>query len=200
MKKINCIIVDDEKNVCDKLELLLNMLPCIHVIKKFYKSIDAIKEIPLLKPDLVFIDIEMPIVNGFDVIEEIRKGGFNTTYIFATGHDHYILKALRKSAFDYILKPVDIDELKDVVNRFRRERFDKKYNHDLLSNLTDRETEVVELVMEGYSSKQIAEKLFLSKATIDSHRRNILDKLGCRSFKEVIGRLMANFSTTDGHR
>ena len=66
----------------------------------------------------MFIDIEMPRINGFEIIKIIRKAGVFPTFIFVTGYNQYAIKAIRNAAFDYLLKPVDIDELKEAIIRF----------------------------------------------------------------------------------
>ncbi|MBN2818022.1 MAG: response regulator transcription factor, partial [Bacteroidales bacterium] len=105
--------------------------------------------------------------------------------IFVTAFDQYSIKAIRSEAFDYLVKPIDLDELNAALNRFRQ----KKENLQIPQgwNLSEREKEVVTLVLTGKTSAQIAQELFLSKFTIDAHRKKILEKCGCNNFNELMG-------------
>lgn len=115
---LNVIIVDDEKDALESLDLMLNeYCSDIKVIGKINSVIEAIKEIQLKKPDLVFLDVEMPHGTGFDILDSIPDRTFEV--IFVTAYNHYAIKALKASAIDYIMKPTDIDELISAVNKVR---------------------------------------------------------------------------------
>ena len=188
---ITCIIIDDEQDACDRLESLLNKIPSVEVTAKATSADDALKAVTNLSPELVFIDVEMPAKNGFDLVKEIKEQGVHPTFIFVTGYDQYAIKAIRNEAFDFLLKPVDIDELKEAIERYRKVQQERKkiMLPDKLKkqySLTDREIEIIELLLEGKSSQQIADQLFISKHTVDTHRRNILEKLGISSTNELL--------------
>ena len=112
------IIVDDEKDAVNSMELMLNeFCSDITILGKAYSVIDAIKEIQNKKPDLVFLDVEMPHGTGFDVLDSIPDRTFEV--IFVTAYNDYAIKALKASAIDYILKPMDIDELTSAVDKVK---------------------------------------------------------------------------------
>ncbi len=116
-KKITCILIDDEKDALDGFEILLQNIGSVEIIAKIQNSEFAAKQAAELKPDVVFLDIDMPVKNGFEVLEDVNKLKINTQVVFVTAYNQYILKALRNSAFDYLTKPIDRLELKNVVNR-----------------------------------------------------------------------------------
>lgn len=113
------IIVDDEitsSQVLDKL--IQHYLPHLQVIAICNKPNDAIEKITSLKPDLVFMDIELPGMTGFDILEKIPSINFNI--IFTTAHSQYGIKAIQFSAIDYLLKPINIEELITSVERTQK--------------------------------------------------------------------------------
>ncbi|WP_282016362.1 response regulator transcription factor [Marinifilum flexuosum] len=184
MSKIKCFLLDDQINSIERLKSLLYQTDHVEVIGELCDPEKAIDLILQQKPELVFIDVEMPRMSGFDVVQEIRKNLFFPKFIFVTAYDQYAIKAIRAGAFDYILKPIDIDDLRDALDRFQNSQ--KKYHIPKDCCLSEREKEVVELVLDGKTSKEIGEFLNLSKHTIDSHRRNILDKTNVKSFQDLI--------------
>jgi two-component system LytT family response regulator len=108
---VNAIIVDDEKKSVLNLQILLkDHCPAINVIGTASNALEAVTKIMSDKPDVVFLDVQMPGYNGFDVLDQVSESGVIT--IFTTAHRDYAISALRKGAFDYLLKPIDIDELK----------------------------------------------------------------------------------------
>lgn len=184
MAKIKCFLLDDQINSIERLKSLLYQTNQAEIIGELCDPEKAIDQILKLKPELVFIDVEMPRMSGFQVVQEIRKSLFFPKFIFVTAYDQYAIKAIRAEAFDFILKPIDIDDLKEALNRFSDSQ--KKFHLPKGCCLTEREKEVVELVTEGKTSKEIGELLNLSRHTVDSHRRNILEKTNVKSFQELI--------------
>jgi two-component system LytT family response regulator len=113
---IKAIIVDDEPYCCESLTTLLQRFcPEIRVIDICYNGVTALKAIKEDSPQLVFLDIEMPKMNGFELLE--RLGEINFQLIFTTSYDQYAIKAIRFSALDYLLKPIDRDELQKAVQK-----------------------------------------------------------------------------------
>ena len=96
--------------------LLQKHVPEVTDIKTAIGSVNGARAIEQFRPDLVFLDIEMPMMSGFDLLENFPDYSFEV--IFITAYDHYAIKAIRFSALDYLLKPVDVDELKQAVERF----------------------------------------------------------------------------------
>lgn len=117
MKEVRCILIDNEIDALDGLEILLKNIGGVEIIEKISDSKNAVQRVFETKPDIVFLDIDMPIKNGFEVLEEINSLKINTKVVFVTAFNEYVLKALRNSAFDYLTKPVDRLVLKDVINK-----------------------------------------------------------------------------------
>jgi two-component system, LytTR family, response regulator len=123
---INVIIIDDEKNALDVLEMQLNnYCTDVHIICKCDGGEKGIAAIKKHNPDLIFIDIEMPHKNGFDVLKETSQ--FNYDIIFTTAYDQFAIKAFKFSAIDYLLKPIDIIELQQAIEKVKN----KKGSHNL---------------------------------------------------------------------
>jgi two-component system LytT family response regulator len=114
---IKAILIDDEVNCLSSLEILLNThCPSVKILKKCQSSLDVLPLIASLDPDLLFLDIEMPIMNGFDLLEQIRNNPVSV--IFTTAFNQYAIQAIRYSALDYLLKPIDPKELVQSIQRF----------------------------------------------------------------------------------
>ncbi len=113
---ITAVIVDDEPDCCEALAVLLERYcPEVKVLDICYGAKTAIQSIKEHEPQILFLDIEMPFMNGFEVLEKI--GQINFELIFTTSYDQYAIKAIRFSALDYLLKPVDRDELQKAVQK-----------------------------------------------------------------------------------
>jgi two-component system, LytTR family, response regulator len=113
---MNCVIIDDEKNGREVLATLLaDYCPGIRVAGKAGGAQEGYRLINEVKPGLVFLDIEMPHKNGFDVLTETSQ--FDYKVIFTTAYDQFAIKAFKYSAIDYLLKPIDIVELQQAVQK-----------------------------------------------------------------------------------
>ncbi len=136
---ITCIIVDDEKLARDLLQEYLQQLPNIQVLGECAKGKDAVEMIDNLKPDLVFLDVQMPGMTGFDVLDEITHDPY---VIFCTAYDQYAIKAFEKNAVDYILKPLDQERFKQGVDRaINRMKVEQNNVGELLRSIkTDHKT------------------------------------------------------------
>lgn len=113
---INAVIIDDEPHCCEVLALLLEKYcPDVHVEAICYSAQEALKVLTSGNPQLVFMDIEMPHMNGFQLLEQLPRVNFGL--IFTTSYDQYAIKAIRFSALDYLLKPIDREELQMAVRK-----------------------------------------------------------------------------------
>jgi two-component system LytT family response regulator len=118
---INAMVIDDEHYASQALVTLLKKhCPDVTVIAVSNNAKEAVKLIRELQPQLVFLDIEMPYLNGFELLEMLGNVSFDC--IFTTSYDQYAIKAIRFSALDYLLKPVDPEELKAAVGRVTGKR------------------------------------------------------------------------------
>lgn len=116
---LRAIIIDDEKNALEVLKMQLkSYCPEVEVVKVSLGGKQGITDILQHQPELVFLDIEMPVYNGFDVIEATQHLTYKV--IFTTAYDQFAIKAFRYSALDYLLKPIDIEELKRAVQKLSR--------------------------------------------------------------------------------
>lgn len=113
---IKTIIIDDEPDSTELLHLQLSRhCPQVEVIGKYTSSTAGLKAIEKLAPDLVFLDIEMPVMNGFELLEKVTN--LNFSVVFITAYDQFALKAFRFNALDYLVKPVDTADLESAVQR-----------------------------------------------------------------------------------
>jgi two-component system LytT family response regulator len=128
-----CLIIDDEKLARDLLREYLASFPQIEILGECTKGSEAIEQIDKLNPDLIFLDVQMPGMNGFDVLDEIT----NMPYvIFTTAYDQYAIKAFEKNAVDYLLKPLDQDRFRLAVERaLQRKKMESSNVEDLLSSM-----------------------------------------------------------------
>jgi len=118
------LIVDDEKGPQETLENLLSELKQVQLLGKASSIDEAEKMIETLAPQLIFLDIEMPGGTGFELLERIQEINFDI--IFTTAYDQYAIKAIRYSALDYLLKPIDPEELNKAVERFKLKEHDRE--------------------------------------------------------------------------
>ena len=187
---VSCLLIDDEQVAIDGLEILIKKISSLYIKGKYTDPYSAIESILELHPEIVFLDIVMAQKTGFEVIDQVRENGINPCFVFVTGYDNYSLSAIKKQVFDYLLKPVDINELKETVNRYLSKRIYKTKTNNFqnfsLQHLSSREKEIVEHLVEGNTSKEISKTLNLSKNTVDTHRRNILKKTGLNTSNELI--------------
>ena len=175
--KIKTVLIDDELRALNRMKILLNNFPQIEILEQFEDSQSGIDYILKNEPDLVFLDVEMPGKSGLEIADDINKNFLETKIIFITSHEHYAIKAIKNYAFDYLLKPVSIDELKTAIER---------YTAKLRTNLSKREFEIIRGIAKGFNSKAISEQLFISRHTVDTYRRTILEKTHCKNSAELI--------------
>lgn len=116
----NAIIIDDEKPALDVLKLLLEKTGQICVAGSFLSAIDALFEMQTIRPDVAFLDIEMPEISGLELAEKIIDLGLDIEIVFVTAYDKYALEAFRVNAIDYILKPFSIEDITQTLTRLRK--------------------------------------------------------------------------------
>lgn len=142
MEKLKAIIIDDElSNLQNLQQKLAEFCPSVKVIATAQKPEEAIFLINHHKPEVIFLDIEMPKMSGFRMLEQIKDINFEV--IFTTAYNHYAVEAIRIAAFDYLLKPVAIKELQQAVERLNKIRYPHtKEKIDVLkSSMNDKKTQ-----------------------------------------------------------
>lgn len=112
---LKAIIVDDEPYCCETIATLLEESRDVEIVSVCHNAADALVAIRKYSPDIVFLDVEMPKMNGFEMLEQLPQVNFEI--IFTTSYDQYALKAIRFSAIDYLLKPVDEEELRTAIQK-----------------------------------------------------------------------------------
>jgi two-component system LytT family response regulator/two-component system response regulator LytT len=123
---LTTVVVDDEKLACDELAFLLKDFPEVDVIATGSNGLEAVDLIRKLEPELVFLDVNMPGLDGLGVIRRLReKEAEMPHFIFVTAYDQYAVEAFRLEAMDYLLKPVDRGRLAETIDRARRAIHDK---------------------------------------------------------------------------
>jgi two-component system, LytTR family, response regulator len=151
--KTTSIIVDDEKLARDLLREYLESFDQIEILAECAKGSEAVERIDKLKPDLIFLDVQMPGMTGFDVLEEIDHEPY---VIFTTAYDQYAIKAFEKNAVDYVLKPLDEERFRLAVNRaLKRKKQEQNSIEDLLKSIKGEKN-----AYETHIFVQKSEKLF----------------------------------------
>jgi DNA-binding NarL/FixJ family response regulator len=201
MKEIKIIIADDHELFRNGLTELLKKYDDITIVesvgdgKQFIEAIKKTEDI-----HIVLLDITMPNMDGFEVLKELKKLNSSIKPIIISMHDegNYIAKCAKSGAYGYLLKNTDEDELIKVIRivnegkkYFSPKIAEKMINFMSEQNvsekiLSDKEKEVLGLISDGLTTKEIAEKLFVSSRTIETHRSNIIKKLEVKNTAELI--------------
>jgi two-component system, LytTR family, response regulator len=131
--KTTCLIIDDEKLARDLIREYLAQMPELELLGECAKGAEAVEKINTLKPDLIFLDVQMPGMNGFDVLEEIEDEPY---VIFVTAYDQHAIKAFEKNAVDYLLKPLDEERFRTAINRaIKRKGLEQNNMEGLMESL-----------------------------------------------------------------
>ncbi len=128
---IKVITIDDERRSRMVLAELLSFIPEVEIIFEAGDVDEAVREIRNKKPDIIFLDIEMPLKSGFDLLKEIRADNHIPDIIFVTAYDRYAMEAFKFAAFDYLLKPINRSELQNSLNRYKETKSKEKINDKL---------------------------------------------------------------------
>jgi DNA-binding NarL/FixJ family response regulator len=203
---IRILLADDHTVVRDGLRALLEKQPDMEVVGEAADGRDSIRLAEEQKPDVVFMDIAMPVMNGIEATRRIVTANPATAVVILSMHqdESYVLRALKAGAKGYLLKDSlrsDVIEavrsvsqgrsfLTKKVSRILQEDYVRQLERrgldDTYDLLTDREREVLQLIAEGRTNKEVAGLLMVSLTTVETHRTHILQKLGLHSVPELI--------------
>ena len=196
---VRVVVVDDEPMVCAHLRTILGSAPDIEVVDEAHDGAAGVEAVTRSRPDVVLMDLRMPVLDGIAAIERIVKLGNPPVVVVLTTFDadQYVLRALRAGAAGFLVKstpPEDLIGLVRVaaeghtvlspaaVRRLIAASADsqpaRERARELVGPLTEREVEVLTCLGEGLSNAQIAARLFLSEATVKGYVSRMLDKLG----------------------
>lgn len=197
MKRTRLIIADDHVMFAQGLESLLH--DEFELLGTAGNGEELVESTLRLEPDVILVDISMPVLNGFDAVRRIKASGSDTRIIFLTMHDDATLlsEAFRCGASGYILKQAAGEEL---VNAIKEVAHGNNYVSPLVTNLPDeplpihtqratitpRQREVLELISHGLTMKEIASHLNISTRTAESHKYEMMQTLGVDSTAELI--------------
>jgi two-component system LytT family response regulator/two-component system response regulator LytT len=120
MPELRALVVDDEQPARDELGYLLGRIGGVEIVGQAGDGVEALDSIARLEPDVVFLDVQMPGLTGFEVARRMLAGETTSHIIFVTAYDHYAIEAFDVNAIDYLLKPVDLTRLETAVQRARR--------------------------------------------------------------------------------
>jgi len=194
MNKIKILIADDHSMVREGLKQLIELEDDIEVIAQVGDGQEAIDKIHEMNPDVVLLDINMPIMNGLEVLEKLKETKVDVNVLILTIHNEieYLYRAVEIGVNGYVLKDSDSDVLiKAIRSIYKGESYIqpnmasllfKKINGELdnqvkHSKLTKREVEVLKLITQGLLNKEIADQLCISEKTVKNHVSNIFKKI-----------------------
>ena len=192
---IRIVIAEDQGMLLGAMKSLLSMEEDMEVVGLAKNGEEAVEIVNELQPDICIMDIEMPIKTGLDAAEALRGNDCKIIILTTFARPGYFERARKAGVRGYLLKDSPIEELVNsirIIMDGRRiyapELVDFVYEEDSENPLTDRESQVLELVAEGKTTKEIASELYLSAGTVRNYISTILDKLGVGNRIEAIAR------------
>ena len=207
MSKIRILLADDHAILRAGLVRLLSEEPDIEVVGEADNGREAVQKVQELHPDIVLMDIGMPVMNGMEATKQIKKRDNEVKILVLTMHDNeeYLFQVLQAGASGYVLKKAADSDLVNAIHVVNRgdcflypsaakmvvEDYLEKLKHgqeptSSFDTLTDREREILTLVAEGYTNREIAEALFISVKTVETHKANIMEKLNLHRRAELV--------------
>ena len=206
-KKINVLLVDDHKLIRDGIRAMLANTKDIEVSGSVSSAEDCINEVRASRPDVILMDIVLPGMNGIEATRWIKEFDNSIKLILVTMEvsKEYVSAGIKSGVDGYLPKDSDADTLLEAIRevhsgkRFFNDAimklvFEDFYSHEkskstvtrLPNDLTKREHEILKLVAEGRTNKELAEYLFISIKTVETHKGHILEKLGLKNTTELI--------------
>lgn len=213
-KDINIVLVDDHAIVRNGIKALLSSEQYIKIVGEASDGSEAVTIVTNTSPDLIVMDINMPVMNGLDALKAMRQNGLEIPCLILSMHEseEYVMKALDYGAAGYILKDTSkehflkaiksiasggkyfsgaiseyiVDRLMGKNKAVAEENTIPNEHQAILDELTKREKQILDLVLEGLSNKDIAEKIDKSVRTVEAHRFNLMKKMDAKNLAELI--------------
>ena len=202
-KKIKVFVVDDHELFRNGVIMVLSRIENTVVVGEAANGEEFLTKLNSIKPDIVFMDIKMPKMNGIDATIEALKRYPELKVIALTmfGEEEYLQKMINAGGYGFLLKNSSIEEIERAVNLVNQGKncysdelltyFTSKYIKSTIQDpdeirLSKRELEVLDLVSQGLSNQEIADKLFISRRTVDGHKANLIQKTGSKNIVDLL--------------
>lgn len=204
--QIKLMIVDDHQMIINGIIGLLDDVSHIKVIAQANNGQEALEKLHEVKPDILIVDVQMPVMNGFELTQHIKRLYPQIKLLALSTYDEksIVLKMLEAGAVGYILKNIKTDEFVNAIEEVAKGK--EYFSNEMLlalskpnaeeilnttqtvmpSNLSAREVEVLQLIVQGLTNPQIADKLFISVKTVEGHRTNLMKKLDVHNVAGLI--------------
>ncbi len=206
MKKVKLLVADDHKIFRQGIKKLLEEEPDLQVVGEAADGREAVKKATELKPDVILMDIAMANLNGLEATKQIKKVLPDVKVIMLTMHknEEYVLQSFQAGASGYILKEGAVEELVSAIRSIHQDKsvLSPSISKTLIDAylrkmetgktetpfdlLTDREREVLQLIAEGYTNREVAKSLFISVKTVEAHRAHIMQKLNIHEIAKLV--------------
>ncbi|HQO90131.1 MAG TPA: response regulator transcription factor [Chitinophagales bacterium] len=203
MNTYRIVLVDDHQMLIDGLSAILSHYPEIEIIKSYTNGNLLVEEINTVQPDIVLTDISMPMIDGYEMTKQIKKLRPATQVIAVSmsGNIADINKMLDVGISGYVLKNAGNQELIDAIRKVAQGKmyFSDDVTEEMVKNkhtkpekkedqptLTDRELEILKLIVQELSNAEIADKLYISERTVETHRKNMIRKFNTKTIVGLI--------------
>ena len=206
MDKIRILLADDHQIVRKGIYSLLKNHDDLEIVGETKDGRETVKMARELKPDIVLMDIAMPILNGLEATRQIKKTDPKIKVLILTIHknEEYVLNALQVGASGYLEKDTGVDELLNAIHSVYQDnsflspgisktvidayllRASKVKESTVFETLTNREREVLQLIAEGFTNREVAKQLFIAVKTVEAHRAHIMDKLDIHDIAKLV--------------
>ena len=200
MDAIRILLVDDQQVIREGLRRMLEIEPDLKVVGEAADAKEALAQVESLSPEVILMDIKMPGVDGIELTRQVKQKKPSCNIIMLTLYDEYLTQAIEAGASGYLVKDIKRDELLRAIRAVREGRspISLSLSQDQLaelvtpaesrqsSHLSERELSILSLIANGVTTKEIANQLFLSEATVKRTVRLILDKLSVRNRSEAV--------------